>query len=153
YDPASRDFGMPPGFANPSGQGIVAHGVVGRGRWKAVDVRAHRGALMLRIGVVAALVSGSLAAAVTHALDDAPAVPIRQSSNSIDAGETTQLRYRIEAGLDDGDAVNITVDISGGNLSCVSDDCGGAATLERQGFGFSKDFKATLKASDLAPGS
>jgi hypothetical protein len=105
---------------------------------------------MLRTGVVAALVGGSLAVTAAPALADAPTVTITQlSSTTLTAGQSANLRYQIQNNLVNGpQQVSVRVNVSSNNLSC-SGACGSVQTIQN-----SDEFTATLRAStNLAPGS
>jgi len=103
---------------------------------------------------VAALACGGLAVTTSPALADPPNVTIRQLANTVDSGQTTQLRYRVDSDQQGGEEVDITVDIQGSGLRCDGGDCGGRASLDGNPVqGFRGDFTATLRASELPPGS
>jgi hypothetical protein len=105
---------------------------------------------MLRIGVVAALVSGSLAATATPALADNPAVQITEiSPTTLGPGQSTTLRYQITNRPGPDDDVDISVNANG--LTC-NGDCGTDGLSIA--FNSPRPFIATLRApSDLPPGS
>lgn len=105
---------------------------------------------MLRIGVVAALVGGSLAITAAPALAQAPTVTItRLSSTTLNAGQSATLQYQVtnnDGGIGGGNRqVDIRVNISGNGLSC-SGACGSRETIGDQ-----DSFNATLRASNNLP--